>query len=540
MKTKKPILYLFFITIIFIFVLFSANAQLQTFYCAAHAEFVTDLDSLQDPSTCIAQGFTHTGNLCCSEDDDPNEHYNDPGGIGGCFDKEFVANENFTFIQGREDIIALDGVFFGCNINPQDEILNINDFHTGQQLIDTVESCFQDPNRDFFCSPEITWERANGENRSIPNTFPATGSEGCCSLNQCWNSSACIDTQINDPTSDPTEGFRCIDGNWNPADLKTDLFGEEGFCPDNSQCLVDVGGKFNDNNNPEGDPQCISNGQFINDNFCEDGNFTTRTKFVALQLLELLGPSVDDFTLFCDDANNILNDIPPQLVNTIINNENSNNFCTIEFDNKVRLGTSLNQPLSSNNPILIALGVSSCKNIETDNNNKNDLCWYDDDKKILIFGNEPFSITSTNLIDTLKGLFNSLINSIFGFVESGEINEPSGPGSLVESLTKFDRLYLRETSGTEIIGTMEGTPSGDLVNLVIEYKNFNTNICELVNLFEFNEILEGGQKNQDLSGIECVQEGSTFRVLAQGSGKSFVNLNPEDIWNDLTSKLRVV
>ena len=73
MKTKKTILYLFLIIILFIFVSFNAYAQLQTYYCAAHAKFVTDLDSLQDPSTCEAQGFTFTGNLCCSEDDDPND-----------------------------------------------------------------------------------------------------------------------------------------------------------------------------------------------------------------------------------------------------------------------------------------------------------------------------------------------------------------------------------------------------------------------------------------------------------------------------------
>ena len=100
-------------------------------------------------------------------------------------------------------------------------------------------------------------------------------------------------------------------------------------------------------------------------------------------------------------------------------------------------------------------------------------------------------------------------------------------------LLKFDRLYIRETAGTEIIGTMEGTPDGDLVNLVIEYKKFNTNICDFID--EFNRQREGDA----FSGIECVQEGNTFRVLAQGSGKSFVKLNPEEIWNDLTSKLRV-
>ena len=66
--------------------------------------------------------------------------------------------------------------------------------------------------------------------------------------------------------------------------------------------------------------------------------------------------------------------------------------------------------------------------------------------------------------------------------------------------------------------------------MVIEYRNFNTNICYSIG--EFNE------KNKDAgSGIECSAEENTYYVLAQGT--QFTKINPDAIWNDLTSKLRI-
>ncbi|MBW2986540.1 LamG domain-containing protein [Candidatus Woesearchaeota archaeon] len=54
----------------------NAGSSTENYYCAADGEWTTDLD-IKDESSCNKAGFVWTGNLCCSEDDDVNEYYND-------------------------------------------------------------------------------------------------------------------------------------------------------------------------------------------------------------------------------------------------------------------------------------------------------------------------------------------------------------------------------------------------------------------------------------------------------------------------------
>ena len=75
--------------------------------------------------------------------------------------------------------------------------------------------------------------------------------------------------------------------------------------------------------------------------------------------------------------------------------------------------------------------------------------------------------------------------------------------------------------------------------MVLEYRNFNTDICKFVEDYEKNVVLKGNTKPKDSSGMECRKEGNAHYVLVQGSGLPFQNLNPESIWTDLTSELRV-
>ena len=77
----------------------------------------------------------------------------------------------------------------------------------------------------------------------------------------------------------------------------------------------------------------------------------------------------------------------------------------------------------------------------------------------------------------------------------------------------------------EIIGTLDIKK-----NAIIEYKGFSTNICVFAD--KFNQA-----KGNDLSELNCKKEGNNYYILAQGA--VFTNINPESIWPDLTSKLRL-
>ena len=78
-----------------------------------------------------------------------------------------------------------------------------------------------------------------------------------------------------------------------------------------------------------------------------------------------------------------------------------------------------------------------------------------------------------------------------------------------------------------IIGIIEGR---NPINAVIEYRGVNTDICSFINQFNRTRI-------PDLSIISCKREDNKLYVLAQGS--QFTNINPDSIWSDLTSKLRL-
>ena len=78
-----------------------------------------------------------------------------------------------------------------------------------------------------------------------------------------------------------------------------------------------------------------------------------------------------------------------------------------------------------------------------------------------------------------------------------------------------------------IMGSIDGK---NYQNVVIQYRGFSDDLCGF--------ILNYGAANKDSSsGIACKNEASTYYVLVQGSQSTA--LNPETIWPDLTSKLRV-
>src|SRR3989344_8142540 len=108
---------------------FEGEAAIQdakTYYCRTDRKFVTDLDVpnsqisdnaliAKNKPTCEKAGFVWTGTKCCSEDDDPEEYYNDIDGEGGCWNKEEVIS--IGFVEGTDDsVVNHNGQFYGCAV----------------------------------------------------------------------------------------------------------------------------------------------------------------------------------------------------------------------------------------------------------------------------------------------------------------------------------------------------------------------------------------------------------------------------------------
>ncbi|MEM3154657.1 MAG: hypothetical protein QW165_03785 [Candidatus Woesearchaeota archaeon] len=188
-----------------------------------------------------------------------------------------------------------------------------------------------------------------------------------------------------------------------------------GFCKTTSQCLVsnafsDAWDNFPDRYWSEQSnanrPKCIENGQFIEDNYCDMGSWSSRTRLVATQLLSLaLNQSPNAFSIYCDSYPAVLNryayrtDYGPvisfldkfclQPGNRFIRNC-VNNICVLRYGNTVAFGTALNTDINGQKSPLQALNLSptACDNALNQDNDY-DFCtfsvWYNHDTKSIIY-----------------------------------------------------------------------------------------------------------------------------------------------------------
>ncbi|MEK6849616.1 MAG: hypothetical protein AABY01_03525, partial [Nanoarchaeota archaeon] len=90
------------------------NISGTTNYCTRDGDYTPNLDG-KNKESCETYGFTWTGTKCCSEADDINETYEDPGTIGACWEKTFVANGAFV---ANQTIAAVTGLLQGCKTSP--------------------------------------------------------------------------------------------------------------------------------------------------------------------------------------------------------------------------------------------------------------------------------------------------------------------------------------------------------------------------------------------------------------------------------------
>ena len=517
-----------------------APGDSKTYYCTPARKFVTDLDVNQPgvgtsdrQLTCEKAGFAWTGTKCCSEDDDQNEYYNDIDGTGGCWNEKPIIS--ISFVDNTDNsVINYKGQFIGCAIGKSnfnknnDVLLNLADKHTGESLILDEDYCITDPENNYYCSYTEKILPTEGSDRthlsSAPVSNPKQQSE-CCAKDECWDGEKCTENQRGNPAAQPINGLRCIDGEWAQSELKFNPDDStSGFCPKKTQCLVNVFGKNES-------AQCIDSEQYVEDNYCENGNWTSRTKFLALKLLKIKS---GDYTVFCDDRENALNNlqyltVSNEIVASILTSIQTNNFCVLKSGSKIIAATSINKNLEdvpSNN--LNIFGVTSCNNALIDDGqyhscDSTNKVWFNKRLKSFIYSSTAITVPSEEELPSfIKNIIKNIIDSIKRLVTTPPFDE-----SYLKGVKKFNKLFMAEEAGKSVRGSIEGK---NIKNAVVQYTGFDTDICNFVD--KFNEA-----KKDVSSGISCKKEGNNYYVLAQGSQLS--NLDPDSIWPDLTSKLRL-
>ena len=398
----------------------------------------------------------------------------------------------------------------------------------------------------------------------FPSTF-AAGTTGCCPESYCFNGSVngCDNSldYANDPQKPPffkdkpDAGYRCNEqGNWVFNTLKFDWNRENtGYCIEDTDCYGVVSGSelcFDD------ESWAFADG---NDHYCEAGVWTSRTKFIAAELIDYAG--TNDYTLFCDDHTKTLNEFQSIEADLLIDgfveeayivgsglnadltfetagcdgDRCANNFCVLKLQDKVILGTSLNRPINAT-PLnfLKVLGKDEtyCDNIAASDSNKFASCdtilnsdvYYLKDKQIVIFSTEDFLGLQPTAFQTFANTIVNPIDSVITLVR----NLFGTPGAVqvareyIETISDFDRLYISVEGNKAITGAVESKfDPGFAVGtfMTISYTGFDPtiNLCDAVS-------------------------GTTIACTTDVSGAVVMFSEvPADIslWPDLTAKVRI-
>jgi|GEM_PF-2507303 len=388
---------------------------------------------------------------------------------------------------------------------------------------------------------------------------------GCCPITKCWNGKSC---SANGEFFDSDKsGFICDAGNWKTKTKKinydkTDL----GFCTQEEQCLVSSQGNSNPDfeNHPEKffaatsnnqKPRCITDKQYLKDEYCENGNWTTRTKLIATQLM-FFAQSLQDknYDLFCDSYNNALNDVKysygqgQSLVENFIK-ENCvkegklvpcvNNFCVLKTaQGVVAIGTSLNTPINGQSSFLRALNLdkSACDNTLS-------AAGFEKCAQAPTFGGQVWhhpKIESviylppqllTNIQDTFT---QQQLRTILNYVNTkNNLNNPMLNFEFFDSTKMYGKLLNSKKDSRTIFAFLEKQPlTTNKYYFAAKYSNFSIGTDPCLALFK------GALKEQNpICEAQVAQ--TDFIVIAKDIQEN-TQLNQFAKWKDLTSKLRLV
>ncbi len=402
--------------------------------------------------------------------------------------------------------------------------------------------------------------------------FDDQDDDACCSAAEdcVWNST-CYPAR-EEPYNISDEMRRCSDGSWSiPLELKyawyeiPDTGCKErntcGYCDNtNQQCyLPELGG-------------CVDPGNWTLDHFCENGSWTSRTKLVALQLLDLVEKqgSEENYTLFCDSYQNTLNYFEYERHTTIeakawnflegYNNEldifecddNSvytadqdkcvNKMCVLVYhqgtNKKVAFGTSLNQPINLLNdnrhfPFILLfpdMNLNDCDNAiskpQTGIYGNYSACnpakaWYNRKTQSVIYSNQEIDLDEPNLwqkfLIWIRNPFKGIIDFIRNTLKPPQphYDPQEDAWDFIKYTKDFNKIYLLKDGDKEIKGLMETNISrheGKNTFFSVKYSHFDSDICSAVEAYNINLMNDRWGVGWDRESISCYASANNHYV----------------------------
>ena len=405
--------------------------------------------------------------------------------------------------------------------------------------------------------------------------------DGCCPDNFCFDGFTCVDGLSGKSFGktifdESTSSFALKD--WAPDDERLNELDFDQFV-----CAFDVETKKSDwtkvyqkemwdnlsrgyclsqnkcwyNNQLTNEEECVNTGFWEKDHYCDEGDWISRTKLLAERLVNVAGEE-DNFALFCDTYENVLNEYQYTLENApnfdilsfLSYSGSVNNFCVLTYptdeQDKIFMGVTLNKDYDGGvDPVLEKFmqitpeqEQGNCENVQFDDEYGG--CLDETTDKHLFLNKKTSSLiyTRTKGLSSLPlsektflGIIEqpvmkviNLIRRIFGLYT---IKDKDYELSLLDSVNDFNTIYFAKNSGRYVLGHKEELESSDSGLLSIKFENFNADVCSK---------LYGNDEYQGIDCIVIIDKSSNEKPSYLVTTMEPSNFN---IWHDGTAKLRL-
>lgn len=515
-------------------------------YCTSDGDYTTNLDG-KNKESCETYGFTWTGTKCCSEADDPNETYEDPGTVGACWNKTFVPNGAFL---ADSRIAAITGTLQGCKTNASYFGLPSLPHYNPACTVFAGASAYG----QLYCSNTFQWKLDTlNSNRSInksiawaPNATSIVSD--CCGATACWTGDKCQADQTGSALPLNYNGYRCEGGMWVERILKRNWDGTStGYCQSPNQCLVDPNGLAANNNDTDAyfdttkiRPQCIAPGQTILDHSCEDGTWTTRTKYLGLRLLDYADDvAPTNYRMFCGTSTEALN--TPEDVAALVSGASCsilgtsvpcvNNFCVLSTPSGTAWGVTLNKPVNDAKSILTSIGKDAdlCDSVT---GTEYGLCgegiWYNPAQNAII-SIPSGSLGTESFFDLFITFIKAPLDTLKTFVYT-YLHKPLNDYTFFNNTHTFNKMYAARSDDKQLFafleeGQFENSVRRDYIGATYDGINLGTSPCTDL-ILRYDNL------------ASCNSTSGTLEIIRQRAGSPTTPAPIISAWKDLTAKLR--
>ena len=570
-----------------------------TYYCSRDliganysSKWIQDLDNdVVQGAACDAGRFTDwTGTRCCGDDTRSNffETYNDTGGL--CFlSKAYLTKtktvhlidlpENLKTPQNQFPLLINGTTVYSCGFGMSaiPSTNNVGGLSPSSLPFVQVSACTvftdQSTGESYFCS-ENGWSNSSytylsqgspitvlSRERTQQSFDISNSSYSCCSANTCWNGTTCASP---DPAiyATPTVGatqLQCFNGKWLNASLSFDWLNEEyESCPESSQCLLDKDAPLSGSSNLslQEVSRCKPNGWYslktkisgvsksspdyssVSDLYCDNSNWTSRTKFIAEKILEVpQSRAISDYSISCGSVEKVLvSDSLGKAYKSFYDNANSplsftnsydteyfNNICILSYEEfgakKIVIGGSYNplrtktstgtielRTLLSESFDINDLNFASCSSSSNTrdfmqcsglrlgsassgiSNAANSRFYWNNQTQSFIYTPNGDDIWSTS---TINRLYNVLVTPILNILGIVQLPVPLTRPIALKDARLLNDFYISVSGNKKILFFIE--PKIDTDNKIKEFfsvhmENFDADVCGSVDVYDNKRI----------------------------------------------------